>query len=373
MADVERILIVGGGIAGLSVANALHRRGFTPELVERCTTWPTIGAGINLPANGVRVLRALRLGEVIARAAAVVRRWGFYDQQGSLLCETDLEDLWRDVGPSMAMTRIRLHEALLTGAMVPHRLGTALTSLAQDADQVRVGFSDGTSGSRTRWSWRKSSTQRTASDPLSIPMSKGASPGPIGFRRKVAPPQAPGFCRLRFATPRCENTEIRCFASAIGRSFRSRSRLPSGRHGYAMTFARGLSRRRSASRYPCSADQALKMSGRYPFNRTQVGKSGSRLQKVSFWHARKERIGRRWSRWPGASGRLDLLYGLRPKFEFRGRARGANRRQPPGNSTDCSNLRCRIRRLQRVSCTLSNRGSGRPRTCDGRGRVEFGR
>ena len=46
MADIERILIVGGGIAGLSVATALHRRGLTPELVERSTTWPAVGAGI---------------------------------------------------------------------------------------------------------------------------------------------------------------------------------------------------------------------------------------------------------------------------------------------------------------------------------------
>ena len=35
MARKERILIVGGGIAGLTAAIALHRHGFTPELVEK--------------------------------------------------------------------------------------------------------------------------------------------------------------------------------------------------------------------------------------------------------------------------------------------------------------------------------------------------
>ena len=93
MADVDRILIVGGGIGGLSLATALHRQGYTPELVERNTAWPAIGAGINLPANGVRVLRELGLGEAVERNAAVLRRWGFFDQQGELLCETDLEEL----------------------------------------------------------------------------------------------------------------------------------------------------------------------------------------------------------------------------------------------------------------------------------------
>jgi 2-polyprenyl-6-methoxyphenol hydroxylase-like FAD-dependent oxidoreductase len=148
MANVKRILIVGGGIAGLSVAIALHRQGLTSELVERSAVWPAVGAGINLPANGVRVLRALGLGEVIASTAALICRWSFYDQQGNLLCETDLGDLWREVGPCLGITRVRLHEALLSGAAtaVPHRLGVSLTAFTQDNDRVCVTFSDGTSG-----------------------------------------------------------------------------------------------------------------------------------------------------------------------------------------------------------------------------------
>jgi len=148
MADIERILIVGGGIAGLSVATALHRQGFTPELVERSPTWPAVGAGINLPANGVRVLQALDLGDAVGRTAAVVHRWGFFNQQGELLCETDLDDLWRDVGPCLGITRVRLQEALLSGAVtaVPYRLGVSLTALTQSDERVSVSFSDHSSG-----------------------------------------------------------------------------------------------------------------------------------------------------------------------------------------------------------------------------------
>jgi 2-polyprenyl-6-methoxyphenol hydroxylase-like FAD-dependent oxidoreductase len=147
MADIERILIVGGGIAGLSAAAALSRQGFSAELVERSATWPTIGAGINLPANGVRVLQALGLRAAAERNAAVVRRWGFFDQHGAALCETDLEDLWSEVGPSLAMTRVKLHEVLLAGAAAAsRRLGVSLTALAQDDHRVRASFSDGASG-----------------------------------------------------------------------------------------------------------------------------------------------------------------------------------------------------------------------------------
>jgi len=147
MAYIERILIVGGGIAGLSVAAALRRQGMTPELVERSTVWPAVGAGINLPANGVRVLRELGIGEAVDRTAAVIHRWGFFDQQGELLCETDLGELWREVGPCLGITRVRLQEALLSrAAAAPHRLGVSVTALTQDENRVLVSFSDGTSG-----------------------------------------------------------------------------------------------------------------------------------------------------------------------------------------------------------------------------------
>ena len=90
MANIARILIAGGGIAGLSLATALRRQGFAAELVERSKGWPAIGAGINLPANGIRALRALGVGEAVEQAGAVIRRWGFFDQQGEMLCDTDL-------------------------------------------------------------------------------------------------------------------------------------------------------------------------------------------------------------------------------------------------------------------------------------------
>jgi FAD binding domain len=147
VAGADKILIVGGGIAGLSLAAALSRHGFTPELVERSPAWPAAGAGIALHANAGRMLRALGLGEAIARGAATLPRWSFLDQQGGLLCETDLADLWGEAGPCMGITCIRLQEILAAAAgNARHRLGVAVTALAREAGRVSVGFSDGSSG-----------------------------------------------------------------------------------------------------------------------------------------------------------------------------------------------------------------------------------
>ena len=62
MVEVSRVLVVGGGLAGLAAAIALRDAGFAPELIEARRDWPTEGAAITMHANGVRALRRLGLG-----------------------------------------------------------------------------------------------------------------------------------------------------------------------------------------------------------------------------------------------------------------------------------------------------------------------
>jgi len=142
--SVERILVVGGGIGGLCLATVLHQSGFRPELVERSTTWRAAGAGIGVLANGMRVLQALRLDEAVIQAGTILRRWRYCEAKGEVLCDTDLEALWANVGPCVGIERGKLHEALLCGARgVSARLGIAVTRLVEHRDRVEVGFSDG--------------------------------------------------------------------------------------------------------------------------------------------------------------------------------------------------------------------------------------
>ena len=143
----ERILIVGGGIGGLSLVAALRRYGFAPELIERSRSWRAVGAGIAVQPNGIRVLRELGVGEAIERAGTVIRHWDFCDDQGEVLCETDLEALWAGVGPFIGIARGRLQRALLDGAAgAALRAGTSITALSPEADSVRVELSDGSVG-----------------------------------------------------------------------------------------------------------------------------------------------------------------------------------------------------------------------------------
>jgi 2-polyprenyl-6-methoxyphenol hydroxylase-like FAD-dependent oxidoreductase len=139
------LLIVGGGIAGLTSATALRRGGLDVELIEREPHWQVVGGGIAVQPNAVRVLREFGLDAAIVRAGAIIRRWLFRDQDGDVLCDIELEPLWREVGPFIGIERVRLHDVLQSAAG-SCRLGTWITQLNQNQSGVSVTLSDGRSG-----------------------------------------------------------------------------------------------------------------------------------------------------------------------------------------------------------------------------------
>ena len=63
--STPRILIAGGGIGGLAAALALLKRGFDVEVYEQASELKEVGAGLQLSANGNRVLYALGVGDAL--------------------------------------------------------------------------------------------------------------------------------------------------------------------------------------------------------------------------------------------------------------------------------------------------------------------
>ena len=145
MATAQRILIVGGGVAGLTAAIALRRRSFAPELVERSASWRALGAGIVIQPNAMQVLRDLGVGADIEKAGATPKRFKFLSREGVQLCEIDLVELWSRVGSGIAVGRGELQKALVRAADCARcRLRVGVTSLRKRDGFVSIGFSDGT-------------------------------------------------------------------------------------------------------------------------------------------------------------------------------------------------------------------------------------
>src|SRR5215211_4558013 len=142
-----RILVVGAGIAGLGAARALRQRGLAADVVERDRVWTHSGAGIYLPGNATRALRALDLESAVAERASLIPRQRLCDHRGRLLADIDLAALWGDVGPCLALHRADLHEVLAShGDPVPVRMGISLQGLSQQDETVTVEFDDGSAG-----------------------------------------------------------------------------------------------------------------------------------------------------------------------------------------------------------------------------------
>ena len=140
----ERILIVGGGIAGLTLNRALGDGPYHVELIERDVGKDRLGAGIAVQPNAMRVLHSLGASDAVERAGSIIATLGYRDQDGAMLCQIDLDDLWSGVGSFVGITRTALHDALLWR---PERcrFGTVVMSLRERDGQVSVSLADGTS------------------------------------------------------------------------------------------------------------------------------------------------------------------------------------------------------------------------------------
>ena len=67
------VIIVGGSIAGLTLAHCLHRAGISHVVLEKASEpAPQIGASVGILPNGARVLDQLQLYETIEN---ISNRW----------------------------------------------------------------------------------------------------------------------------------------------------------------------------------------------------------------------------------------------------------------------------------------------------------
>ncbi len=140
------ILIVGGGIAGLSAAIALQGDGHDITIAETLDGWKPTGAGLHLPGNAVTALRDLGIDQDVADKSCAFPRLDYFDHRDRKLFALETKQLgWPTF---QALTRSDFHEILCARLTTPTiRFGLSVSDISNAPDQAQVRFTDGTTGS----------------------------------------------------------------------------------------------------------------------------------------------------------------------------------------------------------------------------------
>ena len=80
-----KILVLGGGIAGMAAAIKLQTLGHSVELVEQAKDWKAVGTGLTLSVLTLRALWDLGIGPEIMQQGYVHDGVDIYDQHGELI------------------------------------------------------------------------------------------------------------------------------------------------------------------------------------------------------------------------------------------------------------------------------------------------
>lgn len=142
--------ILGGGIAGLSVALALRKQGHNPRVYERRAVPATMGAGVTLWPNASFVLEELGLLQDIAAIGGRPLTMRRQDAAGNALGGLDIGLLDRTMGyPTYTVLRRHLQEVLLDHAAragIPVQFGYRAEAIELDANGKAVAhFENGAS------------------------------------------------------------------------------------------------------------------------------------------------------------------------------------------------------------------------------------
>ncbi len=144
------ILVVGGGICGLTVSIALKKKGMNPRIVEIQENWHPVSSGIFLNSNALRALRRVDvLDEIVAAGwGSEGDKMAIFDQDGNHLTDVTYPRLaGPDVPAVLGLKRMELHNVLVKKTIaedIPITKGTTIESFTEDADKIKATLTDGT-------------------------------------------------------------------------------------------------------------------------------------------------------------------------------------------------------------------------------------
>lgn len=141
-----RVLVIGGGIGGLTCAIALRGKGFEVDLIERDPSWSVYGVGIIQQSNVIRAMAALGIVDDYLGAGFGFDHVDIYAPDDTHLATVPSPKLAAGYPANVGIGRRALHEVLgrrarEVGSRI--RLGVVAQALDEEGQAVQVTFSGG--------------------------------------------------------------------------------------------------------------------------------------------------------------------------------------------------------------------------------------
>ena len=142
---VKKVLIVGGGISGLSAAIALNKVGIKAEIAEKELEWNVYGVGIIQPPNALRALNEIGLADACMEQGTSYSGFDYYSGQGHFLFKTPSPKIEGYPGVN-GISRRKLHHILYEAVQsigTKIYMGTTVNRIENKENGVTVELSNG--------------------------------------------------------------------------------------------------------------------------------------------------------------------------------------------------------------------------------------
>ena len=153
----DDIIIVGGGIGGLTLALSLHEVGLGNHVrvFDTVPEFKPIGGGINLGPHAIKVLSDLGLQEALIAVSKQPHDYAFFTKNGQLVYREPWGKAAGHKWPHISIHRAELHKVLVDAIVArigPHclHLGKRCTAVKQCSNSVTASFQDMNNGAEEK-------------------------------------------------------------------------------------------------------------------------------------------------------------------------------------------------------------------------------
>lgn len=143
------VLVIGGGIGGLTSAIALRQRGFGVTVIEKDPNWSVYGVGIIQQGNVLRAVDALGVLDRYVDAGVGFDAVEVFVPDGTKVARVPSHRLLKDYPANLGVSRRAMQKVLGEAAKeagAEIRLGVTADAIEDDGDTVKLRFSDGSEG-----------------------------------------------------------------------------------------------------------------------------------------------------------------------------------------------------------------------------------